>query len=48
MKPIISSEEKKRRYRKRQRILTIIGLFVVAGLIVLTCFTEGKPDLENY
>ena len=48
MRPIISSEEKKRRYRKRQRILTVIGLLVVTGLVILTFFTDGKPDLENY
>ena len=48
MKSIISSEEKVRRYRRRQRILTVIGLLIVAGLVVASFFTEGKPDTDTY
>ena len=48
MKPIISSEEKVRRYKKRQRILTIIGLLIVAGLVVLTFIVPGEVDPETY
>ncbi|MBO4395247.1 MAG: Na+/H+ antiporter NhaC family protein [Eubacterium sp.] len=44
----ISREEKIRRYKTRQRILTIIGLSIVAGLIVMTFIMPGHVDEENY
>ena len=44
----ISHEEEVRKYRLRTKILTVIGLTVVAGLIVATFFTEGKVDAETY
>ncbi len=48
MKANISREEKIRRYKKRQRILTIIGLLVVAGLVVMTFIMPGTVDEESY
>ncbi len=44
----ISHEEEVRRYRIRTKILTVIGLAVVAGLIVATFFTQGQVDPESY
>lgn len=44
----ISHEEEVRRYRIRTKILTVIGLTVVAGLIVATFFTQGQVDPETY
>ncbi len=48
MGKLISREEKIRRYKKRQRILTIIGLTIVAGLIVMTFIMPGHVDEETY
>ncbi|MBR6228523.1 MAG: Na+/H+ antiporter NhaC family protein [Eubacterium sp.] len=47
-KKYLNHEEEVRRYRKRQKILTVIGLTVVVGLIVASFFTEGTVDPETY